>query len=170
VFKAFLIGCALAIVVLPVLGDASTFTYLLNGKKYPVKVAPPYRKLSSVAQIVYPELFRIPGTNDVLGYEIRGISVTGRVEQARLLVCSNGLEMNISTQTIREVFQSLAEMDIMLHSPQQPLRDQVTIEDPHKGRIMVEQRSIQISPLEEGDLWRIPVPGQPNQKPNGSEP
>ncbi len=93
------IGLVLAVVGLPVLGEVTTNTYLLNGKQYPAVVAQPHRKLPSVKRS-FPELLRAPGTNDVLGFETRGTSVTGRVDQARILICSNGIEMNITTQSI----------------------------------------------------------------------
>jgi len=148
------IGAVLAVVVVTSLANDTTNTYLLNGKGYPLEVAVPHRQLPSV-QRFYPELLKIPGTNDVLGYETRGISITGRVEQARILVCSNGLEMHISTQTVQRVFQSLAEMDILLHSPQQPPDMEIYKDAEPAGDI--EDRLMLFEPGQAIDLEKISV-------------
>lgn len=119
--RILIIGSAVAAAILTALGGTSTFTYLLNGRRYQETVAPPHRDLPAIG-LRHPGLLRTPGTNDILACEFGGTTVTCRVDALQRLVCSDGMEMDLGARTVQEVFQILAETHILLHSPQVPPR------------------------------------------------
>ncbi len=101
------------------IGGESNYVYRLNELSYSVDIAPPHEKLPSLNN-AQGKLLCSATTSDILVYTTGAQSVTCRVSQVGILECSNGLEMNIGTQNIQQIFQLLAEVHIMLHSPQQP--------------------------------------------------
>jgi len=95
------------------------FEFLLNGKSFSGDIALPYSLLPAVTP-EEDDLLRHPTTNDVFGYVANGQTVTCHIVKGTLLTCSNGLEMDVNTQTVQQVFQLLAETHTLLHTPQEP--------------------------------------------------
>jgi len=110
--------CIISVIAFASASFAESSEYRLNGKSYPLEIAPPYKQLPSLND-TRKELLKTPENGDVLEYKQDGIIITGRVNKAFHILCSNGMEMELKNETIQQLFQMIAETQIMLNTPQQ---------------------------------------------------